>query len=107
VSRLNAPRTIPYEFRVFALDDVAWLFDESSRTYPCTATPHVYAEPLYWLDGECDELLPDAALFGASAVEALTTAPIDGLDQDGVSIETEESVAWDAAREEANANHRI
>lgn len=102
---LNAPRAIPFDFRVFALDGVAWLYDDSSRSYPCTATPHVYAEPLYWLDGDCDEVLPDGALFTASIVEALDTVPID-MDDD-VAIETEEQAAWDAAREEACANCRI
>lgn len=103
---LNDPRAIPYAFRVFALDGVAWLYDDSSRSYPCTATAHIYAEPLYWLDGECEEVLPDGALFLARDVETFDTLPLD-LDEDDVAVETQEQAAWDAAREEACANCRI
>lgn len=91
MGRLNAPRQIPYEFHVFEWDGMVWLFDQSERQFPCTAVPHIYAEPLYWVDSECDEPLRDGGLF---------------LD-DYQAPDVPDQEAWDAAREEAHANHRI
>lgn len=102
---LNAPRTIPFDFRVFELDGIVWLFDDSSREYPCTATPHVYCEPLYCLDdSDLDGL--DGGLMLASQVQALETVQVP-LDSDATAPEVSDREAWDAAREEALANYLI
>lgn len=98
---LNSERTIPYAFRVFESDGIVWLFDDSARDFPCTATPHVYAEPLYALD---DDLLDyDGAYFLARDVERMETFPVP-LDADDTAPDVAEKEAWDAAREEAQAN---
>lgn len=109
---LNEPRKIPYDFRVFEQEGVAWLFDDSERQYPCTATPHVYAEPLYYTDREpssngCDDPLPDPCLFLASDVARREHEKIDNLDADDVCPAADPQEAWDAARDEACANHRV
>lgn len=104
MSKLNDPRAIDYQFRVFLREDIVWLYDEASRTYPCTATPHIYAEPLYDVDGEdisgCSPGYfsvsrgADPAIAGSAMVVSYPK-------------ETTEYEAWDDAREEAHANHRI
>ena len=100
---LNDPRTISYDFRVFDLDGIAWLVDWSSREYPCTATPHVYCEALYYLDGDCESPLPDGSYFRAGTTQSLTLHEVP-LDPDDIAIEVVEPEAWDTAREEACAN---
>ena len=100
---LNDPRTIPYGFRVFALDGFAWIFDASAREYPCTATPHIYAEPLYSLDGDCDGFYPDPIYLRTPYVAKLETYAVPGDDDDNAPDVPREE-AWDAAREEACAN---
>lgn len=99
---LNKDRTIRFDFRVFALDGIAWLVDWSERTYPCTTTPHVYCEALYYLDGD-DDYLPDGSLFRASDIKESDLHGVD-LDPDDTSITTTEREAWDSAREEACGN---
>ena len=108
MGRLNAPREMPYEFRVFEFDDAVWLFDNSERSFPCTAVPHVYAEPLYWTKEEyLDEpMVLDGSLFLARDVEKFETLPIELWDED-IAPAVPEHEAWDTAREEAHANHRI
>ncbi len=101
MGKLNEPRTIPYDFRVIAWEGVAWLLDNSTRTYICSAEPMAYIEPLYWLDNECDEILPEE-----------TYIPIRDLPNDNDmpkvygewGAEVEEKEAWDEARESACAN---
>lgn len=63
MGKLNAPRDQPYDFKVFEMDGVVWLFDDSVRTYICSAQGVIFAEPLYWMNGECDDVLPDANYF--------------------------------------------
>lgn len=97
---LNAPRTIPYSFKVVELEGIVWLFDDSSRWFPCTATPHIYGEPLYSIaDSEDDLSWLDVALFTeeivAKAKQVRGEYPADMSEKD----------AWEAAREEAHANH--
>ena len=33
--KLNAPREIPYAFRVVAFDEWVWLYDDSERSFIC------------------------------------------------------------------------
>jgi len=100
---LNDPRTIPYEFRVFRCDGWIWLYDNSSRSYPCTATPHVWAEALYADDGR-DEYHPDGSLFTAAQVEGFEQAAIDRLDPEDIAPNVSERDAWDTASEAACAD---
>lgn len=44
---LNEPRTIDYEFRAVMRDGWVWIFDNSARDFPCTATPHIWCEGAY------------------------------------------------------------
>ena len=100
---LNAPRTLPFAFRVVEIDGWAWLFDDSERTYICSANPTIWAEPLYSIDGDYEEEYPESSYFGASdpAFAKAEEVPVEfGADADDVE-------AWDDAREEANANHVI
>lgn len=104
---LNDPRTIPYEFRVFEMYGWAWLYDESERQYPCTATPHIYAEALYPVSEEAVAefdhygLYPDEILLsvgrGGLGVE-------DSLELMGVDFDVEREEAWGDARENACGN---
>lgn len=103
---LNEKRTIPYEFRVFEMDGWAWLYDESERMYLCTSTPHVYAEPVYPMSGEYDDPYPEEALLRASEVESMESFSVE-IDPDDADPEMDRAEAWNAAREEANANHRV
>lgn len=105
MGKLNEPRNIPYDFKVFELDGVVWLFDDSSREYPCTATKHIYAEPLYLKtdDEGRDVSFIEPAYFLERDVEPLKTykVPVEfGVGED-------EREAWDGAREEALANYLI
>jgi len=97
---LNAPRTIPFAFRAVEIDGWVWLFDDSERTYICSASPNIWAEPLYPVDGD-DWDYPESDYFGASnpAFAKAVEVPV-AFDADADSTE-----AWDEAREEANANH--
>ncbi len=89
---LNDPREIPYEFRTFQFDGEAWLVDWSSRSYPCTATPHVWAQPV------TDRGHVNGALFIASTVERrYGLSPVEGIDPDDLGADVAEDVAWDAA----------
>ncbi len=103
---LNDPRTIPYEFRVFRCDGWIWLYDNSSRSYPCTATPHIYAEALYTDDGR-DEPSPDGSLFTAAQVDGFEQAAIDILHVEDIAPDVPESAAWDTASEAACAQSAL
>ena len=98
---LNDPRTIDYDFKVFIANGWVWLFDDSERTYPCSTRAHVWAEPVYSQDDD-DLDYPDGGYFLATGVEreAVEVLTID-------HTEETEATAWDDAREEANANHRL
>ena len=99
---MNEPRTTPFEFRVFIADRIVWLFDDSERTYLCSTQPSIYAEPLYALNGEDLEIGVEADYFSARTIAQLETTPIDTY-----AADTDDKEAWDDAREEANANHRL
>jgi len=106
---LNDPRTQDYNFKVFEDWGWVWLFDDSERTYPCTFRPHIWAEALYpiaYTEEEYDELVdcwPDGGYYLASEVEQMETVEAVVIDH----TEETDKTAWDDAREEANANHRI
>jgi hypothetical protein len=118
---MNEPRTLPYAFRVFEFAGGVYLYDDSVRSFPCTAVPHIAAEELYGLcncgdeDGDCGDVVccrcnngvrEGDALFLARDVEGRESFPIE-LDDEYAAAAVPEGVAWDAAREEANANCRI
>ena len=105
---LNEPRFIPYEFRVFEFDGLVWLYDASERTYPCTATPHIYAEPLYCNMPEHAESGCDCSAFGEGAL--FQERDVDAFKSFAVctiAASVPEREAWDDAREDANGNCRI
>ena len=102
---LNDPREIPYEFRVVAFDDWAWLYDNSERTFICDTWPKIYMEALYALEeGEHELYPPEPNYFHAHSIEALESFPLE-LESEEVRADVERQEAWDTAREEANANH--
>lgn len=106
---MNGPRSLPYAFRVAALDGWVWLFDNSERTYCCTTTPSVFAEPLYPLEETGWDYPLDSAYFEVSRFcdEGLKGSVSIELDDEYTAPEAEEKDAWDAARDEASANHRL
>lgn len=106
MSKLNAPRTIPYEFRVFELDEWVWLYDESERTYICSAVPMIFAEPLYTLSEDGDDSPPDGDYFSETTVRAQKNVGIK-LDREWTAPEVPYREAWENAFEEASINRRI
>lgn len=98
---LNAPRTIPYDFKVFEMEGVVWLFDDSSRHYLCSAQAMIWADTLYWLDDDCDDDLLDGEYFDPDVVKEAKTVPGE------YPFDMSEEEAWQNAREEANANHLL
>tara|TARA_R100001244_G_scaffold92856_1_gene70001 strand:- start:66 stop:386 length:321 start_codon:yes stop_codon:yes gene_type:complete len=104
---LNDKREIPYNFRVFRLHGVAWLCDWSARTYPCTTRPHLYCEGLYLTNEKLLEV-PEWTYFRESTLigEDLPKHLVD-LDPEDTAFDVSEEDAWDAAREEAQANHYV
>jgi len=104
MSRLNAPREIPYAFHVVAFDGEACLVDDSSRSYPCTAVPHVYFEPLYVLEPDDDEDIFELREPGLLLQRDYDHLPREPLLLD-LGAEVSEGEAWDEAREAAHANH--
>ncbi len=104
---LNAPRVHPYEFRVVAFDDWVWLYDDSERTYICDQVPKILLEPLYSMLDDEPEYIPETDYWDAREVEKLDSIAIDNLHPDDTAPDVEEREAWDAAREEAQGNHRI
>lgn len=106
MSKLNQPRTIPYSFKVFEYEGIVWLYDDSSRTYICSAQPSIWAEPCYWIDGECDERLPEPDYFDSGIPGKCPSANLRA-DREEYRWDVSESEAWDCAREEAHANHLL
>tara|TARA_Y100001973_G_scaffold106608_1_gene185737 strand:- start:1638 stop:1961 length:324 start_codon:yes stop_codon:yes gene_type:complete len=107
MSKLNAPREIPYDFRVVEYCNVAWILDWSELTYPCTPIPHIYMEPLYATVGNGDDdYLGDGTLFLKSDIEPLELVVVP-MDDEDIAPDIPPDNAWDAAREEAMANHLI
>jgi hypothetical protein len=122
VSRLNAPRTIDYEFRVFEHDDWVWLYDESARSYPCTAQPHIDAEPLYpaysriddcdertaACEAAYDEAPPEPGLFLVGRPTGTFAQPTPAMKGSllvmTLPFDMDEREAWDEAREDAQGN---
>lgn len=132
---LNDIRTIPYNFRVLLFDNEVFLYDDSSRTYPGSTTPHVYIEALYSVvpevgsecpvckcgtvqgyDGEDPYCAGECgAVFDGlpwSEPGYLTEAQLSRCVQEPVPLDPEDVAAdvpwldaWDAAREAAQANH--
>ena len=103
MGKLNAPREVPYEFRVVAFDNWCWLYDASERTYACSATPLHTLEPLYPLFDDCDGSYPDPIMVSEATIEALDTRPVP-LDSEYTAANVSEDDAWEAAREEAQGN---
>lgn len=69
MSKLNRQRTIPYRFKVVLIDEVYWLFDDSERTFACSAISMCYAEPV--LDTGCPSETPprEGSYWAASEIE--------------------------------------
>lgn len=107
MGKLNAPRTIPYDFRVFELDGWVWLYDESERTYICSAQPMIFAEPLYALDEDDEEDAVDADYWHEKAVIGAKKNVSLKMDAEYVAPDVPYKEAWESAMEEAQANHRI
>jgi hypothetical protein len=63
MGRLNSPREIPYDFRYFEADGLVYLFDDSERTYACSAQPLVYL----------------AAVFDVTEAKSVTTSDYNSL----------------------------
>ncbi len=134
---LNGPRAIPYDFRVIEWDHEVLLIDASEHTYPCSTRPHFYFESLYSLppsrgDGchvpDCEGVVEEneweesfcpvcgCEYDGLSVIEpGLVLVSVVDLDK-AIKVELDsehthagvsEREAWDAAREEANANHYL
>jgi len=110
---MNGARELPYEFRVVEVLGWVWLYDNSSRTYCCTSTPSVFAEPLYPIEAEETEdsweYPLDSAYFevSRSCEEGLLgSLPVE-MDSEWTAQDVSEKDAWDAAREEAQGNHLL
>ena len=105
MGKLNAPREIDYDFRVVEFCQWVWLYDDSERIFPCTSTPHVHIEALYWNGDEDDDpgYLPEPGV--------LTVAQLKDLPTGDIPVECPMTMkyreAWDEAREEASANHQL
>ncbi len=100
--RLNDARVIDYVFTVVEFDEWVWLYDDSERTYPCCATPHVCIEALYW-NGDEDEhpdYTPDPGMLTEAQLRDLPRERVPG----DYPWNLPRKEAWDAAREEANGN---
>ena len=106
MGKLNQPRAVPYDFQVVAIDGWAWLFDDSERTYICSQTPMIWLEPLYSEEGDDYDYPPDSTYYPAAFVKSQTCVGVD-VDPDYIGADVDHREAWDAAREEANANHLI
>lgn len=118
MGKLNASRDIPYQFKVVLFDEWVWLYDDSVRTYIASSTPTMYLEPLYYVgparilegDDEAEEPpdwdgpYPDPTYLSAYSFGELETADVS-LDEEWTAPTCPEADAWDAAREEARANH--
>ncbi|NBT36216.1 MAG: hypothetical protein EBT03_11910 [Betaproteobacteria bacterium] len=102
---LNDPRTIPYAFRVVEIDGIVWLYDDSERTYICSAVPCIFAEPLYAVNDEEMEL-PRGDYWVANDIERRESFPVP-IDPEFSGPQVPYKDAWDAAVEAANANHII
>lgn len=102
---LNDPRTIPYQFRVIELEGIVWLYDDSERTFICSATACIFAQPLYAIDDEEMEL-PGGEYWVAGDIECRESFPVP-LDPEFIGPQVPYREAWDAAVEAANANHII
>ena len=103
---LNDPRTQLYAFKIFEANGVVHLFDDSTRDYLCSAEACIWVEPIYWVDGECENVLPETGYWSARKVARLVVLTVP-LHDDDIGIGVPEEMAWDAAREEAHANHQL
>lgn len=95
---LNQPRTIPYTFKVFEHEGIVWLYDDSSRDYPCTSEPHIFAEPMYNHDMD-EELQVEGSYFTEDMLGVTHT--VKGM----YPVDMSREEAWNTAREEVQANH--
>ena len=108
---LNDARKVPYEFRVVEIYGWVWLYDNSERSFVCDQVPKIYLESLYpveddgtgasWLD------VPEEDYFGAVEIEKLPSFAVLTRHPDDFAPSAPRREAWDAAREEANANRLI
>lgn len=109
MGKLNAPREVPYAFRVVEIDGWVWLYDNSERTYICSQVPNVYAEALYpTADGDeanadAYDSRPNDDYFTVAQVEALPSFPVPARDED-TAAGVDPRSAWDSARDEAQSN---
>ena len=92
---LNQKRVDSYDFRIFKMDGVVYLFDKSSRTYPCTSTAHFYCEAI--VDEVTGECIDYSGYFKSSTVEQIDSVQVV-LDEEGISPSVDEQTAWDEAR---------
>ena len=102
MGKLNAPREIPYVFKVVEIDGWVWLYDDSEYTYLCTSTPALFAEPLYPVNGDDMDDWPDAGYFDVGFVALREPVEVGSW-----PFDTEHKEAWDEAREDAQGNCRI
>jgi hypothetical protein len=106
---LNEPRKVDYDFRVFLFEEWVWLYDESERTYACSTVPSIYAEPVYPCqpDDEGYDDVPDPMYFDTSMMEEHIPKGEQAEIEKYPFGEFGDREAWDEAREEACANHRL
>ena len=96
---LNQKRVDPYDFRLFKMDGVVYLFDNSCLTYPCTPRPHYYCEAI--ADEETGEYVDHSGYFAASSIDAVEHFKMS-LDEEYVRPTVDERTAWDEARYNAS-----
>ena len=92
---LNENRIEPYDFRMFKIDGVVYLFDKSCLTYPCTSTAHFYCEAI--VDEMTGECMDYSGYFKSSTVEQVDSVQLV-LDEEDISPSVDEQTAWDEAR---------
>ena len=101
MGKLNAPRTLPYSFKVTEIEGWCWLYDDSTRTYACSTTPLVWCEPLYFIaQDDSNTSFPDPGYWQASDVAKRKSEEVPV----SIGAECAEKAAWDEARDEAGAN---
>jgi hypothetical protein len=137
MGRLNAKRTIPYDFHVVEFDHEAVLIDASEHIYPCSTRPHFDFESLYelipsegdvcWRDG-CEGVIEEdewedpfcpvceGDYDGLSKLSPgmLLVSAMDmskaikvEMDDEDVAPDVPREEAWEMARDDAQSNHYL